>query len=265
MPEPRVRFAFDPFGNGKTVIKGSFGLHRALLDTLDYRLDQTAPFNTTLSYSNTTVSKLPGYQPVRLQAAWFRRATYNPISRRRRCLPGRLRWSARSPTRTLSVGYVGSHGYHQILSEDENTPAYVVCPATSCPATLAAGTVYYPTTTLANPNLANTTSWISQGISNYNALEVDVRKQFANGFQLRGVYTWSRNLDDGSAWNTSVSANTPAFVSFPGNPKVDYGPAATNISQAAAINGTWELPFGRGHALIAQHRQPRSRSPRDGP
>jgi hypothetical protein len=112
---------------------------------------------------------------------------------------------------------VGSHGYHQILSEDQNTPASVVCPASPGCATgnLLAGTIFYPTTTLANPNLANSTSWVSQGISNYNGLEVDVRRQYAHGLQLRGVYTWSKNLDDGSAWNTSVSANTPAFVASP--------------------------------------------------
>ncbi len=49
----------------------------------------------------------------------------------------------------------------------------------------------------------------------YNALEVDVRRSFANGLQFRGNYTWAKNLDDGSAWNTSVSGNTPAFVEFP--------------------------------------------------
>jgi hypothetical protein len=156
-----------------------------------------------------------------------------------------------APLTTLTVGYVGSHGYHQILSEDQNTPDAVVCPAASCPASLPAGTVYYPTSTLANPKLANSTSWVSQGISNYNGLEVDVRRQVSRGLQLRGVYTWSRNLDDGSAWNTSVSANTPAFVSYSGNPKLDYGLAATNISHAAAINGTWELPVGRGHGTLA--------------
>ena len=58
----------------------------------------------------------------------------------------------------------------------------------------------------------------------YNALEVDVRRSFANGFQLRGNYTWSKNLDDGSAWNTSVSGNTPAFVEFPLQPKARLGP-----------------------------------------
>jgi hypothetical protein len=65
MPEPRIGVAYDLFGDGKTALRGSFGVHRALLDTLDYRLDQTAPFNTTLSYSPTkttliSVDDLPG-------------------------------------------------------------------------------------------------------------------------------------------------------------------------------------------------------------
>ena len=78
----------------------------------------------------------------------------------------------------------------------------------------------------------------------YNALEADVRRTFAGGLQFRGNYTYSKNLDDGSAWNTSVSGNTPAFVEFPLNPKLDWGPAATDVRQAASINASYELPFG---------------------
>jgi hypothetical protein len=251
LPEPRIGVAYDVFGTGKTAVKASFGVHRALLDTLDYRLDQTAPFNTTLSFSNTTVNDLSQLSTGLVSGL------ISPSNVQRNIeTPTVLSWTGKieqeiAPHTTVTVGYVGSHGYHQILSEDQNTPAAVICPSASCAASLADGTVYYPTTKLANPNLANSTSWVSQGISNYNGLELDVRRQFAQGFQLRGVYTWSRNLDDGSAWNTSVSANTPAFVSFPGNPKLDYGPAATNISHAAAINGTWELPIGRNHYLFA--------------
>ena len=255
LPEPRVSFAYDIFGKGKTALRGSFGVHRALLDTLDYRLDQTAPFNTTLSYSNTTVSKLPSLSTGEV-AGLVSPSNVQPDIRTPTVLSWTLKFEQEiAPQTSLTVGYVGSHGYHQILSEDQNTPPWVVCPDPSCPESLSAGTVYYPTTTLANPKLANSTSWVSQGISNYNALEVDVRRRFAQGFQLRGVYTYSRNLDDGSAWNTSVSANTPAFVSFPGNPKADYGLAATNISQAAAINGTWELPFGHNHAVLGNASQ----------
>jgi hypothetical protein len=244
MPEPRIGLAYDLFGNGKTAVRGSFGVHRALLDALDYRLDQTAHFNTTLSFSNVTVNQLANLATGTVSGSGqISPSNVQPDIQ----TPTVLAWTFKIEQQidratSLTIGYVGSHGYHQILSEDQNTPATVTCP-TSCPAALAPGTIYYPTTIKANPNVANTTSWVSQGISNYNGLEVDVRRQFARGLQLRGVYTYSSNLDDGSAWNTSVSANTPAFVVYPGNPGLDYGPAATNIRHAAAINGTWELPF----------------------
>jgi hypothetical protein len=249
MPEPRIGVAYDLFGNGKTALRANFGVHRALLDALDYRLDQTAPFNTTLSFSNTTVDKLGSLASGTATAGSGQISPSNVQTNI--ATPTVLAWTFKieqqvAPATSVTVGYVGSHGYHQILSEDQNTPATVVCPAPGCPGSLAPGTVYYPSTTKANPNVANTTSWVSQGVSNYNALEVDVRRQLAHGLQLRGVYTFASNLDDGSAWNTSVSANTPAFVMYPGNPGLDYGPAATNIRHAGAINGTWQLPFGHG-------------------
>ena len=155
--------------------------------------------------------------------------------------PAVLEWSLRieqqiAPHTSLTVAYVGSHSYHQILSEDMNEPV---------PTYLANGSVFFPTgAPYANPNLANTTSWVSQGVALYNALTVDVRRSFASGLQFRGNYTYSKNLDDGSAWNTSVSGNTPAYVSFPLNPKLDWGPAATDVRHAASINGSYELPFG---------------------
>ena len=248
MPEPRIGVAYDLFGNGKTAVRANFGVHRALLDTLDYRLDQTAPFNTTLSFSNTTVDKLASLASGSSSGSGqISPSNVQPDI----ATPTVLAWTFKieqqvAPATSLTIGYVGSHGYHQILSEDQNTPATVTCPAPGCPAALAPGTVFYPSTTKANPNVANTTSWAGQGVSNYNGLEVDVRRQLSHGLQLRGVYTFASNLDNGSAWNTSVSANTPAFVMYPGNPALDYGPAATNIRHAGAINGTWELPFSQG-------------------
>jgi len=247
LPEPRVGVAWDVHGDGKTSVRASFGMHHSLLDTLDYRLDQTAPYNTTLTYSGTKIAN-----PTAGPAGLISPSNVQPDI----ATPTVLSWSLKveqqlAPNTSLTVGYVGSHGYHQILSEDQNEPIPVTCPNAACLAGMTAGTVYFNTTTKANPAVANTTSWVSQGVSSYNALEVDLRRSFAHGLQVRGNYTWAKNLDDGSAWNTSVSANTPAYVMYPAQPKLDYGPAATDIRQLAAINGSYELPFGAGHYLGA--------------
>jgi hypothetical protein len=257
LPEPRVGLAWDVFGNGRTAVRGSVGLHRSLLDNLDYRFDQAAPYNTTLSLKNVAVSSL-NITPSTPPSAG---ALISPSNVQTDIdTPAVVSWTFKveqqlTPNTSLTVAYIGSHGYHQILSGDQNEPAYVVCPNAACPASLAAGTIFYPTTTKANPLVANTTSWFSAGVSNYNGLEVDVRRSFAHGLQFRGNYTFAKNLDNGSAWNTSVSANTPAFVSVPSAPGLDYGRAATDVRQIVAINGTYELPFGRNHAF-ASHVSP---------
>ncbi len=244
LPQPRAGFAFDVWGNGKTAVRGGVGLYHGLLDTLDYRLDQTAPFNTAESISNIAVSKLtitPGTPPP--AGTKVSPSNVQPDID----TPAVLTWSLRveqqiAPRTSLTVGYVGSHSYHQILSEDMNEPV---------PTYEANGTIFYPTgATNANPALANTTSWVSQGTGVYNSLIVDVRRSFGNGFQFRGNYTYAKNLDDGSAWNTSVSGNTPAFVEFPLNPKLDWGPAATDVRHAASINGSYELPFGKSRRFL---------------
>jgi hypothetical protein len=236
LPEPRLGLSYDPFSTGKSVLRASFGLHHALLDTLDYRLDQSAPFNTIYSTSGTVANPTSGASSVSPSTVQPDIAT-----------PSVFAWTLRveqqiAPNTSLTIGYVGSHGTHQILSEDLNEPASVVEPN---------GTIYYPTTTKPNPALANTTSWVSQGASSYNALEVDLRRAYANGFQLRANYTYARNLDDGSAWNTSVSANTPAFVEYPNNPALDWGPAATDIRHLADLNASYDLPFGKNHLVFA--------------
>jgi hypothetical protein len=252
LPEPRAALAWDPFGKGRTVIRAGFGIYRALLDNLDYRLDQTAPYNSTAVLKNVPVEGLqivPGpslpsgskVSPSGVQSDAF--------------TPTVLTWTFRLEQQVASrtaVGaeYVGSHGYHEMLSADVNEPLPTVCPAASCPSGLAAGTIYYPSgAALANPNLANTTTWLSEGLSSYQAVRLDVRRSLSRGFEVRAVYSFAKSLDDGTALNSSVGANAPGFVMFPLNPKWDWSLSNSDVRHAASINGIYQLPFRRNRLV----------------
>jgi hypothetical protein len=237
LPEPRIGIAWDPTGKGKTVVRAGFGVYRALLDNLDYRLDQTAPFNTTSTLKNVPVSSLkfaPGAavpSGSKISPSGVQPDAFTPTV---------LAWSLRiereiTPNTAVAAAYTGSHGYHEMLSVDANEPR----------PTFVNGAPYYASgAPFANPNLANTTTWLSEGLSSYNALSLDARRRFARGLQFRAVYTFSKSLDDGTAWNSSVAANAPGFVMFPLNPRLDWGPSTTDVRHLASINATYELPFG---------------------
>jgi hypothetical protein len=243
LPEPRVAVAWDPFGKGKTVIRSGFGIYRSLLDNLDYRLDQTAPFNAVQSLKNVSVAGLriiPG--ETTLPGALISPSGVQPDAYTPTVLSYTFKIEQQLASNTsLGVGYVGSHGYHEMLSVDANEPF---------PTVLADGQVYYPKgAPLANPKLTNTTTWLSEGVSSYNGLEVDFNQRFSHGFQLRGVYTYSKNLDDGTALNSSVGVNAPGFVMFPLDTRLDWGRATTDVRNLASINGSYDLPFGKGKAF----------------
>jgi hypothetical protein len=255
LPEPRAALAWDPFGRGKTVLHAGFGIYHEQLDSLSYRLDQNGPFNTTVTLKNVSLNGLtivPGAAPP--SGSLVLPSGIQPDAR----IPMVESYTFKveqelAPSLSVSAGYTGSRGRHQILSIDANLAPAAICPASSCPASLPAGALYIaPGTPLANPNVANTTTWWSSGHSNYNALQVDLSRRLARGFQIRGAYTLSKSLDDGTAWNSSVGANAPGFVMYPPDTRLDWGPSTYDVRHALVIHGLWELPLGRGRGTAGK-------------
>jgi hypothetical protein len=268
LPEPRLGLAWSPVSE-KTVIRAGFGMYNDLQDALGYRTDQNAPFNPVYSAGSATtpfqVSSLPidpALPPP--SGAKLVPGGVQPDMK----TPTLISWSLRveqevSPNTSLTIGYVGSHGYHELIGVDANEPFPVICPASPCPATypnvstlgalagapVPAGAFYVPTTTRANPTIANTWTWFSLGTSNYNALQVDANRRFSHGFSVRGVYTWSKALDDGDSLNATTAANAPGLVSNPFDLHADYGPATYDVRHIGVINAVYTLPFGRGQTI----------------
>jgi Carboxypeptidase regulatory-like domain len=263
LPQPRIALAWSPF-SAKVVIRAGFGMYNDLQDALGYRADQNAPFNPTYS-TPLSVSQLP-INPG------------GPFPGTPKLVPGGVQQDMQTPTlisyslriqqqlspnTSLTVGYVGSHGYHELIGIDANEPFPVICPASPCPATypatfpvgientpVPAGTYFVPTTTRANPAIANTWSWFSEGVSSYNALQVDVNHRLSAGLTLRGVYTFSKVLDNGDSLNATTSGGGPALASNPFNLRSDWGLGTFDVRHVAIVSATYALPVGHGKRFL---------------
>jgi hypothetical protein len=264
LPEPRVGLAWSPHLD-KTVVRAGFGMYNELQDALGYRTDQNAPFNPTYSIAALTVSQLP----ISPQGALPTNALLVPGGVQPDLkMPTLISYSLRveqalDKNTSLTIGYVGSHGYHELIGIDANQPVPTICPNAPCPArypatfpgalagaAVPAGAYYIPAgRPKANPTLANTWTWYSVGDSSYNSLQVDLNHRFSHDLSLRGVYTFSKALDDGDSLNATTAGNAPALASNPYDVRADWGPATYDVRNIGVISAVYELPFGKGKAF----------------
>ncbi|HLK48562.1 MAG TPA: carboxypeptidase-like regulatory domain-containing protein, partial [Bryobacteraceae bacterium] len=270
---PRVGIAWDVFGNGKTAIRSGFGTYYSLIEALSFQLNSVAPYNGSVSYSNVALPSVlpvfPGASPppscgpgVPQPCTTFAPVGVQPDARTPTVEEWNFRVEQQLDRNTVArLGYVGSHGYHGLLSVDPNSiPAAVCASASGCTAggtpgttktTVPQGAQYIPVAGRPNPYLAAGFFWYTEGNSSYNALQVDVTHRLSNGFEVRGNYTWSKNLDMNSGLTGAQSQNQAQMIMDRNNVLRDWGPAALNITHQASLSGLYALPFGHGKRWLA--------------
>jgi hypothetical protein len=265
---PRLGLAWDPFGKGKTAVRAGFGTYYSLIDALSFLLNSLPPYNGSASFANASLFSIvpivPGVSPppscgpnVPVPCT-----TYAPQG---------IQANAKTPTvqewnfiveqqvsnnTALRVAYVGSFGYHGLLSIDPNSiPPQICSDQAGCVAggtpgttrsTVPQGAQYIPIGTRRNPYLSGGFFWFTEGNSSYNALQMEVTRRFSRGLQFRANYTWSKNLDMNSGLTGAQANNQAQMIMDRNDLRRDWGPAALNITSQSSISARYELPFGRG-------------------
>ena len=263
---PRVSLAWDPFGDGKTAVRAAFGTYYSLIDDLSFLLNTVPPTNGSVSYSNAPLASLipitPGIEPAPQCTPTVPQpcTTYAPQGVQPNAkTPAVEEWNftvERELDRntSLRVAYVGSFGYHGLLSVDPNTIPAQICMSATCVSGGTPGTTkgsvlqgqqYIPVTTRPDPYLGAGFFWYTEGNTSYNALETDVVHRFTHGFQFRGNYTWSKDLDFNSGLTGAQAQNQAQMVLDRNDLKRDWGPSALNLTSQASLSGTYNLPFAR--------------------
>ena len=233
---PRLGVSWDATGDGRTAVRGGYGLYFATNSSQNLIVTVTNPPETPrVVFQNPTFPRPP-----------FERTSGLSIRP--------VQWDVETPSihvwnvnvqrelgaqTAITLGYAGSRGLHLLRSNDLNT---------AVPAIGADGRPFFPAGA-PRRNTAWTTieAKTSDGDSWYRAFLVDARRRFANGWSIQGSYTWSDSEDTTQAstfFSDATNGTTSAFPEF--IPDYNRGPSDFNVRHNLVANATWDVPWGDG-------------------
>jgi hypothetical protein len=249
---PRVGFAYSV--DNKTVIRGAFGtFYGTIFQNLGGQLAYPG-FDNTISYNNlgTAVAQpfslsqgIPLAPPPNLQnpfAALTNSSASNPYSvaisfNNQSHMPLVQQWNLGVQRQlplslTLEVNYVGNHALHLSYNLNVNQ-----VPLSSVPAVTLANTSLATQQSLPFPNLKSFTVNNNSGGSNYNALQVTLRRQFNTRLAVLSNYTYAKSEDDGSTIYNFSAPNGTANSQYPvAGPNFIKDLAVSNIDAKHVLN-----------------------------
>jgi hypothetical protein len=92
--------------------------------------------------------------------------------------------------------------------------------------------------------------YTNNAVSNYNSLQAQITRRYANGVSFNFNYVWSHMLDsmDSSGWGSHAG---PTQYQNAYSPKANYGASNFDVRNAFKGNVVYQLPFGKGKPFLS--------------
>ena len=241
LPEPRVGFAYDLKGDGKTAVRGSVGLfhNTRMSGNVNWQATRNPPLqlNPQIFYgSMDTVLQSTGFNfPSDVQG--FEKETRTPTLYSYSLGVQRdVGWGT-----VVDAAYVGSQARHLLQTRNLNIVPYGAHFLAANQDPTRAGVALADNFYRPYPGYANVWFFENSGKSDYNALQLQVNRRFTRGLQFGLAYTLSRSRDYTSNNETGTGANMQ--IATYQNPDIwNYGLSSYDQTHVAVINYVWDLP-----------------------